>query len=270
MKLVLAFLAAATLAAQTARNPLANDPQAVAEGRALYNGRCTACHGPDGTAGERAPGLGASGRRYLRTTDPDLFDAIAKGIPGTGMPASGLSENDAWKLVAYVRSLRGTAIDAPAAGDAARGEQIYAGKGGCAQCHMLRGKGGLLGPDLSTLANRRKLYSIRDALTKDGHTVGSDGGRHEISLEPAASYRAVRVTTRDGKSFTGVLKNEDSFTLQMLGTDNELHLFARDRLREVVYEKKSLMPTDYDKRLTPEEFQDLMAFLTRLGTPARR
>jgi hypothetical protein len=32
----------------------------------------------------------------------------------------------------------------------------------------------------------------------------------------------------------------------------------------VYYEPKSLMPTDYDKRLTPTEFQDLMAFLTRL------
>ncbi|HET7158623.1 MAG TPA: hypothetical protein VFI62_06485, partial [Burkholderiales bacterium] len=28
---------------------------------------------------------------------------------------------------------------------------------------------------------------------------------------------------------------------------------------------KSLMPTDYDKRLTPDEFKDLMAFLTRQG-----
>ena len=139
------------------------------------------------------------------------------------------------------------------------------GKGGCSQCHMLQGKGGLLGPDLSTVANRRKLYSIKDALTKDDHRVGSDGGRHEISLEPSFSYQGVRVTTRAGKTFSGVLKNEDSFSLQMMGSDNELHLFTRDELREVVYEKKSLMPSDYDKKLTPEELQDLLAFLSRSG-----
>jgi hypothetical protein len=51
----------------------------------------------------------------------------------------------------------------------------------------------------------------------------------------------------------------------MLGSDNELHMFARDELRQVVYQPKSLMPTDYDKRLTPEEFQDLLAFLSRLA-----
>ena len=59
--------------------------------------------------------------------------------------------------------------------------------------------------------------------------------------------------------------NEDSFSLQMLGSDSELHMFARDELRQVVHEPKSLMPTDYDKRLTPEEFQDLLAFLSRLA-----
>jgi len=64
--------------------------------------------------------------------------------------------------------------------------------------------------------------------------------------------------------------NEDSFSLQMLGSDNELHMFARDELRQVVYEPKSLMPTDYDKRLTPEEFQDLLAFLSRLGVSRSR
>lgn len=42
----------------------------------------------------------------------------------------------------------------------------------------------------------------------------------------------------------------------------------RDQLREVIYEPKSLMSTDYDKRLAPDEFQDLLAFLSRLGTPA--
>src|SRR5437870_11152637 len=124
---------------------------AQGEGQELYNRTCTACHGYDGAPGERAPGLAASGRRYLRTSEQDLFDAIEKGIPGTMMPASGLSEADARRVAAYIRSLRGTAADAPAKGDAARGEQIFWGKGGCNGCHMLQGKGGLSGPDLSNL-----------------------------------------------------------------------------------------------------------------------
>jgi putative heme-binding domain-containing protein len=252
---------------EASRNPFRGNGQAVAEGQEIYNHICTACHGYDGASGEQAPGLGASGRRYLRTSDQELFDAIRKGISGTTMPGTGLSEMDAWKVAAYIRSLRGTAIDAPAKGDIARGEQIYWGKGRCNDCHMLQGKGGVLGPDLSNLAGRYKLYSIRDAMTKAEHRVTTDGGRHEINLAPLLTYQAVRVVTRDGKTITGVLKNEDSFTLQMLGTDNELHLFNRDELREIVYEPRSFMPTDYDKRLTPAEFQDLLAFLTRQAWP---
>ena len=67
-----------------------------------------------------------------------------------------------------------------------------------------------------------------------------------------------------GSSTSGVLKNEDSVSLQVLGVDDSrLHLLDRARLKDVVYEKTSLMPRDYDSRLTKEEFQDLIAFLTR-------
>jgi putative heme-binding domain-containing protein len=251
--------------AATTQNQFAGNQQAIAEGKELYNRTCTGCHGYDGTPGEQGPGLGASGRRYLRISDREIFDAIQQGIPGTMMPGTGLAETDAWKVAAYIRSLRGTAIDAPAQGDVAHGEQIFWGKGACGDCHMLRGRGGLLGPDLSNLAGRRKLYSIRDALTKTEHRVATDGGRHELNLAPLNTYQAVRVVTRDGKTLSGVLVNEETFSLQMLGSDNELHMFARSELRQVVYEPKSLMPTDYDKRLTPEEFQDLLAFLSRLA-----
>ena len=51
----------------------------------------------------------------------------------------------------------------------------------------------------------------------------------------------------------------------MIGNDQQLHLYDKSKLRKIVVEPKSLMPTDYDKRLTPTEFKDLMAFLTRQG-----
>jgi len=250
------------------RNPFAGNEQAIGEGLEIYNRLCTACHGAEGRQGDRGPALAAPGRRYVRQSDRDLFDAISKGISGTQMPSLGLSENDAWKVAAYVRALRGTAIDAPAKGNVAHGEQIFWGKGECGNCHMAQGKGGVVGPDLSNIAGRRKLSSIRDALTRPEHRVQGDGGQIESILYPLSTYRAVRVVTRDGKSIRGVIKNEDSFSLQIMGVDNALHNFARDEIREVTDEPKSLMPTDYDRRLTAEEFQDLLAFLTRQGVSA--
>jgi hypothetical protein len=62
------------------------------------------------------------------------------------------------------------------------------------------------------------------------------------------------------------LKNEDNFSLQLLDTAGKLHLLSRDELREIEFEKQSLMPSDYDKKLTPQELRDLLAFLSRQGT----
>jgi len=97
---------------------------AAQQGRDIYNRSCTMCHGQDGTAGDRGPALAAR-RRYLRTSDRDLFDAIKHGIAGTLMPASPLPDSDVTKVVAYIRSLRATAIDTPVEGDVAHGRQIF-------------------------------------------------------------------------------------------------------------------------------------------------
>ena len=278
-----AMLAAAAIAIATAHlaaqrgggapagptNPAIGNPAAIQQGESLYSQNCTRCHGKDGAAGEMAPAVAAPSRRYNRTSDAQVFDAIKNGIPLTAMPpfSTQFSDDQVWQIVAYIHGLRGTAIDAPAQGDAAAGEQIFWGKGQCGTCHMIKGKGGLMGPDLSNIAGMRKISSIVDALTKPLHRVPGDGGTHDTVLLPLSTYQPVRVTVADGKTISGVLRNEDSFSLQLFGTDNQLHLLDRAKLKEVYYEPKSLMPTDYDKRLTPTEFQDLMAYLTRLFVP---
>ncbi len=249
-------------------NPFAGNPAAIEEGREIYNRTCTACHGADGAGGDLGPPLGAPARRYAQGGDAQIFEAIKTGIPATPMPPFGnrLADADIWKLTAYIRGLRGTAIDAPAAGDAAVGEQIFWGKGECGSCHVVKGKGGLVGPDLTNLAGTRKTVSIVDALTRPLHKVFGDGGAIPRVLVPNATYQPVRITSADGKVITGVLKNEDSYSLQVMGTDNQLHMFDRASVK-VVYESRTLMPTDYDKRLTPDEFRNLLAYLTRLHVP---
>src|SRR6476660_6667674 len=88
---------------QASTNPLGRSREVIDSGRQLYNSSCTACHGLEGTAGDRGPALAAA-RRYLRRTDNDLFGAIKNGIPGTLMPKTGLPDNQIWKIVAYIRS----------------------------------------------------------------------------------------------------------------------------------------------------------------------
>ena len=230
-------------------NPLGSSEQVIAQGRDLYNRTCTVCHGLEGTEGDRGPAL-AGMRRYLRTTNQDLFEAIRNGIAGTEMPPSGLSENDAWKAVAYIRSLRATASDAFVKGDVPHGQAIFRGKGRCSECHMIRGRGGILGPDLSNIGGERRLSVLRDALTKPRPHI-------------PRGYQPVEIVTADGQTISGILKNEDNFSLQLLDTDGKLQLLTRNELRDIRYKQQSLMPANYDRILTPSELQDLLAFLSR-------
>jgi cytochrome c oxidase cbb3-type subunit III len=229
-------------------NPLAHNEQAIGEGREIYNHTCTVCHGPDGAAGGRGPALGA-GRSYVLRSDEAIFGAVQKGISGTEMPPSGLQPMDIWRVVAYIRSLRATASEAYVPGDVAHGEQVFWNKGQCGSCHMIRGRGSIAGPDLSNLAAEQTLQYIRDSLTKPRQRIPS-------------GYQPVEVITNDGQRLSGIAKNDNNFSLQLLDSHDRLQFFTSDELREVIYKKDSLMPSNYGKTLTPGELQDLVAFLS--------
>jgi len=247
---VLIFLLAATAWAQHSTNPLGSSPEVATAGRALYNQNCANCHGLDATAGDRAPALAAQ-RSYNRSSDQDLFDALTNGIPGTGMPALGLSTEDSWSIVAYIRSLRASASDFPPDGDVVQGEAIYNGKGECSTCHTVGGRGGLIGPDLTNLGAQATVRRIREALTV-------------AKPHPPAGYRPVTVHLKDGSTVRGVLKNENNFSFQILGTDDQLHMLSADEIERMVRDDASLMRSDYDKRLGAEELTNLLAYLSRL------
>src|SRR5689334_18904456 len=151
---LLCLMTAGLLARQqsdTTRNPLGANPDAVAGGQRLYDQACQACHGV-AARGDRGPALDTGGFAH-GAEDGDLFHTIREGVPGSQMPAfRALRDEQVWQLVAYIRSLspaRVADVDA-VLGDAAAGETIFFGKGGCATCHQVDGRGGIVGPDLST------------------------------------------------------------------------------------------------------------------------
>jgi putative heme-binding domain-containing protein len=227
----------------------------IAAGRDLYNRNCTACHGIDGAAGDRAPALGAT-RRYLRRTEQELFDAIKNGIPGTLMPASPLAAAEVRQMIAYILSLRATASDVPVTGDVEKGKSVFFGKGGCAGCHSIGGRGGILGPELSNIGGERRLEALREALTKPRSTI-------------PRGYVPVKIVLKGGGTIEGVVKNEHNFSLQILGKEGKLHSVDRGEAASVEYSAESLMPADWDRRLEKNEFEDLLAFLSRQVRRAR-
>lgn len=232
------------------KNPMGHGPEVVAQGRAAFNRTCTACHGVNGGEGERAPAL-VGNRRFFRLSEGDLYNTIESGIPGTAMPAMGkaLNSDDVWRIVVFIRAMRGSASDTDVAGNVQHGKEVFVGKGGCIKCHTLDGHGGTVGPDLSNIGAETTLKHLRDSLT--------------MAMLATQGYKPVTVTLTDGETIKGIAKNEDAFSLQLLDYDDHLHLIDKADIQRADESTKSLMPSNYDKVLTPVEFQDLVAMLAK-------
>jgi alcohol dehydrogenase (cytochrome c) len=230
-------------------NPRAGDPQAVVEGGAMFRTFCATCHGIGARGGTRGPDL-TSGRWVHGDSDAAIFNTITKGVSGTDMPPAVLDEEEVWTIVAYLRSL-GAAAAPLVPGDHAMGERLYFGDAGCARCHMIGGRGGRLGPDLSRIGAARAPAVLEESIrTPSAHLV--------------AGFSTVRVVTRAGTTITGVLKNEDTFSLQLMDAREALHLFLKQDLKEIAYPNTSLMPAYLEARLDATKLRDVVAFLSGL------
>jgi putative heme-binding domain-containing protein len=203
------------------------------------------------------------GRWIHGGSDEAIFQTISQGVPGTEMPANPFEDSETWALMAYIRSVAG-APQNPASGDVAAGERLFFGKEKCGTCHMVKGRGGHLGPDLSRVGAARSIAYLTDSIREPNKELSlgySDPNNHYgIPLE----YDTVRVVTTDGKRLIGVAKNEDAFSVQLLGEDDELHLLAKKDLTEVRHERRSLMPAYGADMLNAGELRDLVAYLSSL------
>src|SRR5688572_20897964 len=91
------------------RNPAIGNPKAIAAGSKLWATSCAGCHGPDGSGG-RGPNL-VSRALWHPLSDEAMHRTIREGVPGTDMPPTKLSEEEAWQLVAFVKSMTGPASE---------------------------------------------------------------------------------------------------------------------------------------------------------------
>jgi alcohol dehydrogenase (cytochrome c) len=173
------------------------------------------------------------------------------------MPAfSQLSAEELRQLIAYIRSLSATAArpNETVAGNASAGETLFFGKAGCATCHQVNARGGIVGPDLSN-AGRLQASVLRQKIVDPNRsdTAGGRGG----ALNPST----VIATTKGGQAIQGIRRSEDSFGLLMVDALGKLQSLDKRDLASVRTEQKSLMPSDYRQRLSDAEIQDLVSYL---------
>jgi cytochrome c oxidase cbb3-type subunit III len=225
----------------------------IEDGGRVFRQSCANCHGPDGN---EIPAIDL-GRGLFKTakTDEDLMRIVQKGVPGTPMPATNMSDEQAKRVVAYMRSMAATNTGGAVTGDATRGKSLFEGKGGCLSCHRVNGIGSRVGPDLSRIGQSRRSIDLTRSLVDPGAEVLPTG-------------RFYRVVTKEGAAVTGRLLNIDTFTVQMLDTTERLRSFTKTNLKEFGFIQPT-MPS-FKSTFNSQELADVVSYLASLkGRVAR-
>ncbi len=230
------------------KNPLADRSDAVEAGQKRFREACAGCHGATAEGG-RGPNL-AENDDLRRMSDHQLFNTIRNGIRGSDMPAFPLPDTLTWEIVSFVRSLSTPAFLSNVSGNVDAGRALFTGKGNCERCHMIRGVGGFLGPDLTDVASLLTTQQLRQSIL-------------EPNSRMPERFIGVIAVDKGGHRIQGVAKNNSNYSIQILDEAGKLHLLNKSDLQQLDFQSKSLMPDTYKQSLSSQEIQDLVAFLSR-------
>ena len=168
------------------------------------------------------------------------------------MPPFKLEPSELAGVIAFIRA----GFDQTASvrvGDSARGRAVFDGKGGCAACHRVRGRGALTAPDLSGIGLTRTVAALQRSVSDP-----------TTAMVPA--NRPLRIVTKSGETIDGRRLNEDTYTVQLLDARGRLRSIDKTDVRTMTYATASSMPS-YASRLTPDEIADLVGYLASLREP---
>ena len=124
---------------------------------------------------------------------------------------------------------------------------------------MIRGKGGRLGPDLSSVGSSRSVEYLSESVRNPSRQLTH--GLLEVQKEFPQDYETVTVVASDGKKYRGIVLNEDAFTLQMIDLREQVHSFNKRDLQSFEKSRESLMPAYDPDSISDKDLQDLVAFL---------
>ncbi|MEZ5402354.1 MAG: c-type cytochrome [Bryobacteraceae bacterium] len=224
-------------------NPF-NSADDLADGQRRYMSQCAGCHGRDGRGGQGTPDF-TTGNFRRASSDEGLFQVVAKGIPGTTMPAFSLSGRQIWQTLAYIRSLGASRTAEHASGDVARGAMLFK-ENRCGGCHSSTA------PDLREIGRERSLAELKRSIL-------------DPQAEVSNAYWRIKATTRDGAAVEGLRLNEDTHSVQYLDRQGKLRSARKEALAGYEIVKQSPMPA-YRGKLTGAQVNDLVAYLVKGGS----
>ncbi|SRR5581483_4360882 len=222
-------------------------------GQKIFASMCASCHGLDGRGGERAPDI-VQAAAVQRLSKDKLRHIVEEGVPGTGMPAfHSLGGPGITAVVNYLRVLQGKERAAVLPGDAARGKTLFFGTAGCSSCHMISGAGSFIASDLSGYGAGHSVSDIREAISHS-------------NLSSESSHKHAIVTTRDGKTYTGIVRNEDNFSIQLQALDGTFHFFDKADVSKLEHQAPAVPK---NANLENRDLNDLVRFLVAASSETK-
>ena len=175
-------------------------------------------------------------RRIKQHRDSGL-QALAESVwPNTGKATGAEIDGQIRERAGWIRA---------EPGDPYAGRTLFTSA--CAGCHRLFAQGAEVGPDL-TVHDRTDVESLLLAILNP-------------SAEIREGYENHTVETRDGRSLSGFLVEQNPQSIVLRGLDNQNVVLARSEIAELVPAGLSLMPEGLIDGWTPQQVRDLFAYL---------
>lgn len=174
--------------------------------------------------------------KLVQMNDPRIA-ALVQSQFGAVAPATSA------ELHAQIDAMSATIRNGP--GVPKPGKQLFENQ--CAKCHTLFGKGGKVGPDLTTF-RRDDLDTMLLSIVNP-------------SAEIREGYVSYLIATDDGRTLTGVLVDQDKNVVMIRGADGKDLSIPRGEIEAMKPSKTSIMPEGLLHGLNGQELRDLFAYL---------
>ncbi|MEY4566727.1 MAG: hypothetical protein RLY14_1697, partial [Planctomycetota bacterium] len=137
------------------------------------------------------------------------------------------------------------------AGNAEGGKKLFVGVATCSNCHVVRGVGKGVGPDLSEIGSK---------LTREAMLVAI--------LDPSAgishNYESFAVQTDSGEVGTGLLVSQTEEEIILKDAQGIERKYPRDEVLEFKKQEKSLMPENLHHNFDEQGLVDIVEYMLSL------
>ena len=179
-----------------------------------------------------------------------LKRVVGNGFVEIWGPIDEISGDKQGQFSKYQRLLSDAAISEA---DPSQGELVY--QRTCFACHMMHGKGGVIGPDLTGSNRTNTAYLLSNIL--------------DPNADIQDDYKTIVITTNDGRTYSGniIAENDRNVSLRVVGQDPISISTSKIQNREVT--TKSMMPDGLLNNLSDVEVLNLVAYLKVLNPPTK-